>query len=149
MNQHSSTAKKYYSPLIGAALVAASLFHFSFPVFAAGTEAGTILRNTATGSYEDDTGNNYTIESNTVDVTVAKIAGITNQPSGFTDETSGGANTTVLTGDTVSFEFTITNVGNDISNIFIPDAADLTTKGLAPGSLEVEVSFSPRKTNLR
>ncbi|MGB5632331.1 MAG: hypothetical protein WBM44_17795 [Waterburya sp.] len=138
MNQHSSTAKKYYSPLIGAALVAASLFHFSFPVFAAGTEAGTILRNTATGSYEDDTGNDYTIESNTVDVTVAKIAGITNQPSGFTDETT--TNNSVLTGDTVSFEFTITNVGNDISNIFIPDAADLATKGLAPGSLEVEVS---------
>ena len=137
MNQHSSTAKKYYSPLIGAALVAASLFHFSLPVFAAGTEAGTVLRNTATGNYEDDAGNPYTIESNTVDVTVAKVAGLTNQPSAFTDETSGGANTSVLTGDTVSFEFTITNVGNDVTNVHIPNLANIATKGLTPTSLQV------------
>ena len=131
MNQHSSRAKKYYSPLIGAALVAASLFHFSFPVFAAGTAAGTVLQNTATGNYEDDTGNKYNIESNTVEVIVAKVAGITNQPSGFTDNTTGGANTSVLTSDRVSFEFEITNVGNDASNIFIPSIDNITTKGLS------------------
>ena len=140
MNQHSSSKRKYYSPLIGAALLAASLFSFSFPVFAAGTEAGTTLRNTATGNYEDDAGNEYTIESNTVDVTIAKVAGITNLPTGFTDNTSTATNTTVLTGDSVSFEFTITNVGNDISNIFIPAVADLATKGLDVSSLVLETS---------
>jgi hypothetical protein len=130
MNQHSLTRKKYYLPLIGTALAAASLFQFSLPVFAAGTEAGEILRNTATGTYEDDAGNPYTIESNTVEVTVAKVAGITNIPTGFNDETNSATNTTVLTGDRVSFEFTISNVGNDISNIFIPDLAEISTKGL-------------------
>jgi hypothetical protein len=140
MNQHSLTRKKYHLPLIGAALAAASLFHFSLPVFAAGTQAGKILRNTATGSYKDDAGNNYTIESNTVDVTVAKVAGITNLPTGFDDLTSSTTNTTVLTGDRVSFEFTISNVGNDLSNIFIPDLAQLATKGLTTGSLAIQVS---------
>jgi hypothetical protein len=130
MNQHSSTKKKYYLPLIGAALSLVSLFQLSLPVFAAGTEAGQILRNTATGTYEDDDGNDYTIESNTVDVTVAKVAGITNLPTGFDDLTSSTTNTTVLTGDRVSYEFTINNVGNDLSNIFIPALAEIATKGL-------------------
>ena len=132
MNQLSSTKSKYYSPLIGAALVAASLFQFSFPVFAAGTAPGTVLRNTATGSYEDDAGNPYTIESNTVDVTVAKVAGITNQPSGFTFEnTTDPANTELSTGDRATFEFTITNVGNDASNIYIPPLQQIVTNGLS------------------
>ena len=147
MNQHHLTGKKYYFPLIGAALVAASLFQFSMPVFAAGTEAGTILRNTATGSYEDDEGKTYTIDSNTVEVTVAKVAGITNQIHAFNDETADADNTSVLTGDTVSFEFEITNVGNDDTNIFIPDIGDIATKGLDTGSLVVEVSeINPGET---
>ena len=140
MNQHSSTRKKYHLPLIGAALATASLFQFSLPVFAAGTSAGEILRNTATGTYKDDAGNPYTIKSNTVEVTVAKVAGITNTPTGFDDLTSTATNTTVLTGDRVSFEFTITNVGNDLSNIFIPDLAQLATKGLNTSSLTMQVS---------
>ncbi|MGL5944344.1 MAG: hypothetical protein ACRC2S_29030 [Waterburya sp.] len=130
MTKHSSPRTKYYLPLIGAALSLVSLFHFSLPVFAAGTNAGQVLRNTATGTYEDDAGNPYTIDSNTVDVTVAKVAGITNIPTGFDDLTSSASNTTVLTGDRVSYEFTITNVGNDKSNIFIPALADIATKGL-------------------
>ena len=140
MKQHSSTTKKYYPILVGAALLAASLFHFPLPVFSAGTDAGQIIRNTATGSYEDNEGNEYTIDSNTVEVTVAKVAGITNIPIGFTDETTGANNNSVLTGDTVSFTFEITNVGNDSSNIFIPDTADLATRGLDPASLSVEIS---------
>ncbi|MEY4518030.1 MAG: hypothetical protein RLZZ499_629, partial [Cyanobacteriota bacterium] len=140
MNQHSSTRKKYHLPLIGAALATASLFQFSLPVFAAGTSAGEILRNTATGTYKDDAGQDYTIKSNTVEITVAKVAGITNSPTGFDDLTSTTTNTTVLTGDQVSFEFTITNVGNDLSNIFIPDLAQLATKGLNASSLAMQVS---------
>ncbi|BAZ43351.1 hypothetical protein NIES4102_03510 [Chondrocystis sp. NIES-4102] len=131
MTQHSLTRKKYYSPLIGAALAAASLFQFSLPTFAAGTNAGAVLRNTATGTYKDEIGNDYTIESNTVEVTVAKVAGITNQPTGIEDLTVGANNNSVLTGDRVSFEFTINNVGNDKSNIFIPDLVDIATKGLS------------------
>lgn len=134
--------KKRYSPLIGAALATASLFQFSLPTFAAGTAAGTVLRNTATGSYQDDAGNPYTIESNTVDVTIAKVAGITNQPSAVNDDNGGN----VLTGDTLEFIFEITNVGNDLTNIFVPDVAQIApnTSGLTTGNngdaLTVEVS---------
>jgi hypothetical protein len=140
MNFHSSTIKKYYPALVGAALIAASLFQFSRPVLSAGTEAGQKIRNTATGTYEDDAGNDYTIDSNTVEVTVAKVAGITNYPTGVTDNTTGATNTSVLTGDDISFEFTITNVGNDVSNIFIPDKDNIATKGLDPATMVVEVS---------
>jgi hypothetical protein len=145
MNFHSSTIKKYYPALVGAALISASLFQFSRPVFSAGTEAGQKIRNTATGTYKDDAPipNTYTIDSNTVEVTVAKVAGITNMPSGVTDETTSATNTSVLENDNVSFEFTITNVGNDISNIYIPDKANIKTKGLDrlnPNDILVEVS---------
>ena len=138
MNHSSSTTKKYF-PIIGAALLAASLFQISRPVLSAGTTAGQTIRNTATGTYKDNEGNPYTIDSNTVEVTVAKVAGITNIPSGFEDETSSATNTSVLTGDTVSFTFTITNVGNDRSNIHIPTIQDIIdangTKGLDTASL--------------
>ena len=128
MKKHSSSTKKYYSVLIGAALLAASLFQFSRPVFSAGTEAGTRIRNTATGSYEDEGGKQYTTESNTVDVTVARVAGITNIP-GTIDNISDPSGR-ILTGNRLSFNFEITNVGNDASDIFIPRLGDITTSGL-------------------
>jgi hypothetical protein len=146
MNHHSSTIKKCYLALVGTALITASLFQFSLPVFAAGTAAGQIIRNTATGTYEDNDGNDYTIDSNTVEITVAKVAGITNIPTGFTDETNetdDPTNTSVLTGDTVSFEFTITNVGNDKSDIYIPGtAANIKTKGLSTAAADFKVEVS-------
>ena len=123
MNQHSSTRKKYYSPLIGAALAAASLFHFSLPAFAVGTEAGLELNNTATGTYENELGEEYNVISNEVTVTVGKVAGITNVPTNFTDNTT--TNSAVLPGDSVSFDFEVTNTGNDVFDIFIPDANTL------------------------
>ncbi|MBE9046443.1 hypothetical protein IQ255_18865 [Pleurocapsales cyanobacterium LEGE 10410] len=128
MNQHSSTIKKYYSPLIGAALAAASLFQFSLPVFAVGTEAGLELKNTATGTYENELGEEYNVISNEVTVTVGKVAGITNVPTDFTDNTT--TNSAVLPGDSVSFDFEVTNTGNDVFDIFIPDANTLNSNSV-------------------
>ncbi len=122
--------KKYYSPLIGAALAAASLFQFSLPAFAAGTSAGTGLVNRATATYEDQNNNSYDTTSNRVRVTVGKIAGITNVPVGFTDNSSTPTNTTILPGDSVSFDFEITNTGNDVFDIFIPDAENVAVENL-------------------
>ena len=121
MNQHSSTMRKYYSPLIGAALAAASLFQFSLPAFALGTDAGTQLRNRATASYDDGT-DTYNVISNEVTVTVGKIAGITNVPGTYDDLTSSDTNTTIRPGDRVAFNFVVTNTGNDTTKIFIPDS---------------------------
>ncbi|MEM7757830.1 MAG: hypothetical protein AAF298_06870, partial [Cyanobacteria bacterium P01_A01_bin.40] len=66
MNQHSSNFKKYYSPLIGAALATASLFHFALPVLSIGTSAGTSLINSATATYDDQDNNSYEVTSNEV-----------------------------------------------------------------------------------
>ena len=122
--------RKYYSPLIGAALAAASLFQFSLPAFAAGTSAGTGLVNKATATYEDQDGGSYNVTSNEVTVTVGKIAGITNVPSNFTDNTSSATNTSILPRDSVSFDFEVTNTGNDAADIFIPEAANIDTQNL-------------------
>ena len=97
--------RKYYSPLIGAALAAASLFHFSLPAFAAGTTAGTGLVNRATATYEDQNDKPYNVTSNEVTVTVGKIAGITNVPIAFKDITTSPTNTSILPRDSVRFDF--------------------------------------------
>lgn len=128
MNQHSSTKKKNYTPLIGAALAAASLFNFSLPVLAVGTDAGLELKNTATATYENEDGSTtFEIISNEVTVTVGKIAGITNIEHGFVDNDTSATNTTVLPGDSVSFDFKVTNTGNDVSDIFVPTGSDIVT----------------------
>ena len=128
--------RKYYSPLIGAALAAASLFQFSLPAFAAGTTAGTGLVNRATATYDDQNNNSYETTSNRVRVTVGKIAGITNVPINFTDLTSTPTNTTILPGDEVAFDFEITNTGNDVSDIFIPDTGNIKVENLVVDRVE-------------
>lgn len=140
MKKHSSSTKKYYSVLIGAALLAASLFQFSRPAFSAGTAAGTTIRNTATGSYEDDAGKEYTTESNTIDVTIARVAGITNVPLDIENQTNPGGR--ILTGNRLSFDFEITNVGNDASDIFIPGVGNIITSGL------IDVANGDNENNL-
>ncbi|MEM8722259.1 MAG: hypothetical protein AAGE84_23685 [Cyanobacteria bacterium P01_G01_bin.39] len=130
MNPTSSNFKKYYSPLIGAALATASLFQFALPVLSIGTSAGTGLVNSATATYDDQDNNSYEVTSNEVTVTVGKIAGITNVPIDFQDNTVNATNTTILPGDEVQFDFEITNTGNDASDIFIPDTGDVTVENL-------------------
>ncbi|MEM8674367.1 MAG: hypothetical protein AAGF83_10905 [Cyanobacteria bacterium P01_G01_bin.67] len=137
MNQHSSNFKKYYSPLIGAALATASLFHFALPVLSIGTSAGTSLINSATATYDDQDNNSYEVTSNEVTVTVGKIAGITNVPIDFNDNTSSATNTSILPGDSVSFDFEVTNTGNDATNIFIPETGNIAVNNLTVNSVEI------------
>jgi hypothetical protein len=143
--------RKYYSPLIGAALAAASLFQFSLPAFAIGTSAGTPLRNSATATYDDQNNNRYNVTSNEVTVTVGKIAGITNVPSGFSDNSTSTTNTSILPGDSVSFDFEVTNTGNDATDIFIPEASNITVENLIDLVVEYStddgVSFTARPAN--
>ena len=127
--------RKYYSPLIGAALAAASLFHFSLPAFAAGTSAGQDLVNKATATYSDADENTYDATSNEVTVTVGKVAGITNVAIG--NDSTGP----ILAGQELGFDFRVTNTGNDASSIFIPDTTTIgnyagTTDNLTVDSVE-------------
>ena len=133
---------KRYLPLIGTALAAASLFRFSLPAFAAGTSAGQQLVNKATATYSDADENTYDAISNEVTVTVGKVAGITNVASGNNDSDR------ILAGESVGFDFTITNTGNDASSIFIPDTTTIgnyagTTDNLTVNSVEYRLSSDP------
>ncbi len=107
-----------------------------FPVFAAGTPAGTPIENRATGSFEDpqNPGIPIEVESNTVTITVAEVAGITVQPSGVSD-TDGDDRIDV--GDLLYFQYQVTNVGNDPTRFSIPNSANITGPGTVAGNLEI------------
>lgn len=95
------------------------------------TQAGTQISNTATATYQDPNDPNTTLQatSNTVVVQVAEVAGITNVPVGVYEAPSGQGgtpSTPILPGDTVYFDFRVTNVGNDPTTFFIPGLANIT-----------------------
>jgi hypothetical protein len=126
----------YSRSLMVAGLLFSNLFPFAAPLLAQ-TAAGTGISNTATATYEDPSapGTPINATSNTVTITVAEVSGVTVSNSGINDPNGGS----ISTGDTVSFDFLVTNVGNDTTNIFIPGASNLTTAGLntSPGALIV------------
>jgi hypothetical protein len=138
MKESVTKLKKYYRPLIGSALMSASMMQLALPVIA-GTAAGTTISNTATGTYKDDNNNTYDTKSNTVQVVVAEVAGITVKAQPADDVNSGS----VIKGDTIVFPFTLTNVGNDTSKVFVPGSDVVKnysgTKGLDPTTVFVVV----------
>jgi hypothetical protein len=87
------------------------------------TPAGTIIRNTATGTYEDPNtpGVPISTTSNEVTSTTAEVAGLLNASSGTLD-TNGGS---VTTGDGLDFSFLITNTGNEVTAVHIPTTATI------------------------
>ncbi len=121
-----------YRQLVVATLLMGGAFNLAAPVLAAGTAAGTGISNTATATYQDPNDPNNTpiyATSNTVTITVAKVAGVTATSSGISEAPSSvnpsntnQGNGTINTGDVVYFDYTITNVGNDNTQFFIPGA---------------------------
>jgi hypothetical protein len=112
---------------------------------------GAVIENTATGSFDDPfapTGSpvSIPIQSNTVRVTVAEVAGITavtgSPPQELTIAAAGAAAGTwqndgnFNTGDVVYFQFVLTNTGNDPTQFFIPGTVGLVG-GTLQGSVEV------------
>ncbi|MFN7786910.1 MAG: hypothetical protein ACK5QY_00485, partial [Pseudanabaena sp.] len=74
--------------------------------------------------------------SNTVTVTVAEVAGITNVPAGIIDVNGGS----VSLGDVVNFDFLVTNTGNAPSNIVFPAVANITTVNV--GTLQYQLDLN-------
>ncbi|MCC5668812.1 GEVED domain-containing protein [Nostoc sp. CHAB 5784] len=104
-----------------------------FPALAASPTPGTVIDNQVTGSFTDSTDNTEKqVESNIVKVTVAEVAGITITPANTPSATTGSA---------VNFNFTITNVGNDPTQFFIPDTPSAISGGTA-GTLQI-VAYDP------
>lgn len=124
---------KFYRSLVATALITNGIFQFVAPVIAEGTSAGTSISNTATATYEDPLDPNTKINatSNTVVVTVAEVAGITVTASGTTFKTDTNKNNAANVGDTVYYNYTVTNVGNDPTKFRIPEAVKVTGPGQA------------------
>jgi hypothetical protein len=116
-----------YRPLAIAALLSAGVLQPLIPVFAAGTAAGLDIINQATATYKDPSGTELNATSNQVTIKVAEVAGLTNVFVAKSDE-DGGA---VEAGDTLNFDFQITNTGNKATDIYIPTtSANLTLTNL-------------------
>ena len=127
LNSRKVWKQQYLRPLIGAALLSA----WMIPAFAAGTPAGTTINNTAYGSFENpaNAGTAIPVQSNTVTLTIAEIAGISvsNQgvaeaPGGVTGAGPAQGDGVIGSSDVVYFTFRITNIGNDQTQFFIPTA---------------------------
>ncbi|QIR37766.1 hypothetical protein HCG51_14285 [Tolypothrix sp. PCC 7910] len=127
---------KFYRSLVATVLLANGIFQFVTPVLAEGTAAGQPISNTATATYEDPNAPGTTINatSNTVTVTVAEVAGITVVATGVpTDSTPGDA---IKVGDTLTYTYTVTNVGNDPTKFRIPNLATTTGPAAVSGNLQ-------------
>jgi hypothetical protein len=122
--------------LVLAALMTSGLLQPLLPAFAAGTTPGDIS-NTATATYSDGT-TTFNATSNTVKVTVAEVAGLSVTPAGIKD-LDGGA---VQAGDTLNFDFQITNIGNAPTDIFIPALNDITANNFNPTGMQYAVVVS-------
>lgn len=100
------------------------------------TAADTQINNTATASYSDGGGGNYSTTSNTVTVTVSKVSGLTITP----DVTNGSSDPTVVPGqNNVRFTFTVTNTGNFTDNVLFK--ASGASVSIASGNATVSAAF--------
>lgn len=122
----------------------------------ADTPAGTEIRNTATGAFEDpeDLGTVLEVTSNEVVVTVAEVAGIglLNGPTSVEEapNTVAGAGPNQGDGeinpeDVVYFTFRIINLGNDATQFFIPEAPASITGGTQAGDIQI-IAYDPDGT---
>lgn len=109
--------------LPGVLLVLAALCLSAAPALGQATSGGTQINNQASATYSDGT-NSYSVNSNTVTVTVANVAGLTITPD-------GGSVPTVVAGQTsVDFTFTVTNSGNFPTQVRFPaSGAGVVTSG--------------------
>jgi trimeric autotransporter adhesin len=130
MPYHPLTPKHIYRSLIIGTLFLGGSSLASLSALAASPTPNTIIDNQATGSFVDDADNSVKpLESNIVIVTVAEVAGIT-----VTGQGTSGA---FFPGAVSYFDFTITNVGNDPTQFFIPDGPSEIGGGTQQGNIQI------------
>ena len=141
-----------YRSLLVAALFSSSSLLPMFPVLAASPTPGTVIDNQATGSFTDPNNSNQEvqIESNVVQVEVAEVAGITisqaalpeEAPSGVSGAGANQGNGDINPDDIIYFTYKITNVGNDPTQFFIPDAPSSVNNGSLNGNIQI-IEYDP------
>ncbi|MBF2017575.1 MAG: hypothetical protein IGS23_20695 [Rivularia sp. T60_A2020_040] len=150
MSQKKNFVKKghLYRSLVATALIANGVFQFITPVLAEGTAGGQPIDNTATATYEDpnNPGETLNTTSNTVTVTVAEVAGITVTPANteFKDGGDVGGDGKINVGDSIYYNYTVTNVGNDPTKFRVPDQPTVTGPATLDG--KVEISYDGGQT---
>jgi hypothetical protein len=122
-------------PLFTVGLIASNLLYSIAPALSAPIPS---IDNQATASYEDPLNPPKTTDindprrintvSNLIRITIAEVAGITVKQKGITDDKDLNIST-VKSGDLVYFRFDLTNIGNDSTEIFVPNKAGLTGAG--------------------
>ncbi len=121
----------YSHTLFAAGLIASGLSYLGSPADAAPILS---IKNQATASYEDQ---NEPIDnqpkiintvSNTIEIAVGEVAGITISQKGITDD-KGVSISSINPGKTIYLYFDVTNIGNDGTKIFVPNKATLTGGG--------------------
>ncbi len=155
INPKKSAFKQWrYRPLLVTALIAGNVFQLIAPALADGTAAGTGISNTATGTYADPNDPTTTLSatSNTVNVIVAKVAGITVTASGVTNYGLGGTtpapSKSIDKNDVVKYDYTVTNVGNSAINFRIPNAAAVSGPGTVTGNLQISLDGGKNFTDI-
>ena len=121
--------------LAGVLLALAALCLSAAPALGQATSGGTSISNTASATYSDGT-NSYSVNSNTVTVTVANVAGLAITPD-------AGSISTVVAGQTdVDFTFTVTNSGNFATQVRFPagGAAIFPSAGLTVTQAVIDVN---------
>lgn len=135
-----------FRPLLVTAILTSGSWLPILPVLATSPTPGTVIDNQATGSFVDSADSTTKqIESNVVQVTVAEVAGITvtassvptEAPSGVSGAGPRQGNGVINSGDVVYYEFTLTNVGNDPTQFFLPGAPSSITGGTLQGSMQI------------
>ncbi len=110
-------------------------------VFAQTTPAGTQIRNRASATYQDLSGNNYTSISNEVITIVLPVYDVSILPddSGETPPVTPAMSQNAIGGATVSYSYTLTNTGNDNDSYSIVPLLDgaNTTMTLALAGITV------------
>jgi hypothetical protein len=117
---------KYSRSLVATLLMSGGLLQLAPLALAGGTAAGASIDNTATATYSDGT-NTIDATSNKVSVVVAEVAGIDVTAGIVTNKTTAGA--AILQGNEAYYNFNITNIGNNATQIHIPGNPSLTGGG--------------------
>ena len=112
--------------------------------------SGLVIENQATGSFVNPIDSSTTqLESNIVTLTVAEVAGITLTPAGVQEAPANISNSgpaqgdgALNIGDIVYFNFSLTNVGNDPTQFFIPGTPAIIQGGTQSGPIEI-VALDP------